>query len=249
MAFPAFAVGKQQLLPFAALLLLVTVTLLTLLSLLVRQPTIETDLLQRTRQALAEAGLPTHMVRFNGRDGILSGTVVGEAEAERLQALVGNVYGVRQVENRLVPVSSSTAQQALDVSNVLPPVPTGKLYIPSKKYPIEQIDLSPIQFEYARAELDAESIAVLGQVLAELRKHPGMVIEVSAHTDNEGTALGNLAVSQARAEGVRNYLLSENVDAKQVVAKGYGSTRPVVDHNSAEDSSKNRRVDITVLEE
>ena len=112
MAFPAFAVGKQQLLPFAALLVLVTVTLLTLLSLLVQQPAIETDLLQRTRQALAEAGLPTHIVHFNGRDGVLTGTVAGEADAERLQAIVSSVYGVRHVENHLIPVSTATAQQA-----------------------------------------------------------------------------------------------------------------------------------------
>ena len=86
-------------------------------------------------------------------------------------------------------------------------------------------------------------------MLAELRQHPNMVIEVSAHTEHEGTALGNLAVSQARAEVVRNYLLSQNVAAKQVVAKGYGSTRPLVDHDSAEDASQNRRIEITVLEE
>ena len=65
MAFPAFAVGKQQVLPFVALVVLVTVTVLTSLSLLIQQPTIETDLLQRTRQALAEAGLPTHLIQFD----------------------------------------------------------------------------------------------------------------------------------------------------------------------------------------
>jgi outer membrane protein OmpA-like peptidoglycan-associated protein len=97
--------------------------------------------------------------------------------------------------------------------------------------------------------LDADGMAVLGNVLAALHQHPTMVIEVSAHTDDEGTALGNLAVTQARAEVVRNYLLSQKVDAKQVVAKGYGSTRPIVEHQSAEGSSKNRRIDITVLEE
>ena len=248
MAFPAFAVGKQQLLPFATLLLLVTVILLTGLSLLVQQPAIETDLLQRTRQALAEAGLPTQMVSFNGRDGVLAGTVVGEADVERLQTVVSGVYGVHQVDNRLIPVSSETAQPVLEPVDALLPV-SGTLYTPSKKYPIEQLSLDKLQFEYARAELDADGMAVLGNVLAALHQHPTMVIEVSAHTDDEGTALGNLAVTQARAEVVRNYLLSQKVDAKQVVAKGYGSTRPIVEHQSAEGSSKNRRIDITVLEE
>ncbi|WP_308874577.1 OmpA family protein [Thiothrix subterranea] len=82
----------------------------------------------------------------------------------------------------------------------------------------------------------------------ELRQQPAMIIEVSAHTDHEGTALGNLTVSQARAEVIRNYLLSQGIEAKQVRAKGYGSTRPIVEQSTAE-STRNRRIDITVLEQ
>jgi outer membrane protein OmpA-like peptidoglycan-associated protein len=246
MAFPAFAVGKQQVLPLVALVVLVTVTVLTSLSLLIQQPAIETDLLQRARQALAEADLPTHLIQFDGRDGVLTGTVA-EADAARLQAIVSNVYGVRQVENHLIPVSTATAQQILP--ETLPPNASVGLHTPAKKYPIEQVDLGVIQFAYARADLDAPSMTVLARVLTELRQHPSMVIEVSAHTESAGTALGNMAVSQARADVVRDYLLSQGIEAKQVLAKGYGSTRPVVDHASADGASKNRRIEITVLQE
>jgi outer membrane protein OmpA-like peptidoglycan-associated protein len=244
MAFSALTVSKQQVMPFAALLALVVVAVLTLLSLWVQQPAIETDLLQRARQALAESGLPTHLVHFNGRDGVLTGTIAGEIEAQRLQQIVSSVYGVRHVDNRLIPVSTASAQaDSLEVSSV----PVG-LHTPAKRYPIEKIDLSAIQFEYSRAELDANAVAALEQVLAELRQQPTMIIEVSAHTDHGGTALGNLTVSQARAEVIRNYLLSQGIEAKQVRAKGYGSTRPIVAMNGA-DSQQNRRIDITVLEE
>ncbi|WMP15678.1 OmpA family protein [Thiothrix lacustris] len=249
MAFPALAVGKQQLLPLAALLLLVSVTVLTGISLLIQQPAIETDLLQRTRQALAKAGLPTNIVHFSGRDGVLSGTIASDADVAQLQSVVSSVYGVRDVEVRLVPVKTEAAQPMAEVSATLPSTPNDKLYSPSKKYPIEQIDLSVLQFEYARAELDADGISVLHKVIEILRQHPSMVIEVSAHTDNDGTALGNLTVSQARAEEVRNYLLSQGVATQQVVAQGYGSTRPVADRNHIEESAKNRRIDITVLKE
>ncbi|OQX13106.1 MAG: hypothetical protein BWK73_13160 [Thiothrix lacustris] len=243
MAF-SVTVSKQQVIPVAALLALAAITVLTLLSLWVQQPAIETDLLQRTRQALAESGLPTHLVHFNGRDGVLTGTVAGETEGQRLQQIVSNVYGVRHVENRLIPVSTASAQSD---SLAVPSAPTG-LHIPSNRYPVEKIDLSAIQFAYSRAELDSKATAALEQVLAELRQHPTMIIEVSAHTDHGGTALGNLTVSQARAEVIRNYLLSQGIEAKQVRAKGYGSTRPLVDASAA-DSAQNRRIDITVLEQ
>lgn len=245
MAFSAFTVSKQQVMPFAALLALGAVTVLSLLSLLVQQPAIETDLLQRTRQALAESGLPTHLVYFNGRDGVLTGTIAGEIEGQRLQQIVSSVYGVRHVENRLIPVSTASAQTD---SLTAPSISILGLHTPAKRHPIEQIDLSAIQFKYSRAELNSKAVAALKQVLVELRQQPAMIIEVSAHTGHEGTALGNLTVSQARAEAIRNYLLSQGIEAKQVRAKGYGSTRPIVATSTA-DSQQNRRIDITVLEE
>ncbi|MFN3786598.1 MAG: OmpA family protein, partial [Thiothrix sp.] len=72
---------------------------------------------------------------------------------------------------------------------------------------------------------------------------------VAAHTDNQGTALGNYAVTQERAEVIRNYLLAEGVNANQVIARGYGATRPLVENNTAEQRQKNRRIEITVLKE
>lgn len=245
MAFSAITVSKQQVMPFAALLASVSVTVLTLLSLLIQQPAIETDLLQRTRQALAESGLPTHSIHFNGRDGVLTGTVAGETEGQRLQQIVSSVYGVRHVENRLIPVSTASAQAD---SLMVPSIPMPGLHTPARRYPIEQIDLDAIQFEYSRAELNSKAVSALEQVLAELRQQPAMIIEVSAHTDHDGTALGNLTVSQARAEVIRNYLLSQGIEAKQVRAKGYGFTRPVVGSSTA-NSQQNRRIEITVLEE
>lgn len=241
-------VDKQQLYPLAALMTLVVVTVLTLLSVLLQQPAIETDLLQRTRQALAEAGLPADMIRFSGRDGILTGAVASEAEAERLQAVVGSVDGVRVVKNRLIPASAAIPVQQQDTPELFP-APSNGLHKPSRKYPVEQINLGSIQFEYSKAELNSEAIGALEQVVAELQKNLAMRIEVSAHTDNQGTALGNLAITQARAEVIRNYLLSQGIEAKQVKAKGYGSARPVADNATTEGARQNRRIDITVLEE
>lgn len=247
MAFSTFTVRKQQVLPFAALLAVLVVGVLTLLSLLIQQPAIETDLLQRTRQALIESGLPTHLVYFDGRDAVLTGTVAGESEGQRLQEIVSSVDGVRHVENRLIPVSTATASAQADDLGVSP-LSSSSLYTPVKRYPVEKIDLSAVEFEYSRAELNSDAVTALDQVLVELRQQPTMVIEVAAHTDHGGTALGNLTVSQARAEVIRNYLLSQGIEAKQVRAKGYGSTRPIVAHGSA-DSSRNRRIEITVVEQ
>lgn len=237
---------RQQLMPLAALLVLAIVGVLTLVGLWWWQPAIETDLLQRTRQAVVEAGLPTDGVHFSGRDGILTGTIASESEAARLQAVVSSVYGVRTVENRLIP--AATARLPAPPSDTLV-MENAALHTPRKTHPLEQLDLSAVQFEYARAELNERATQALAPVITSLKQQPNTVIEVAAHTDNQGTALGNYAVTQERAEVIRNYLLAQGVNANQVVAKGYGATRPLVENNTAEQRQQNRRIEITVLKE
>lgn len=244
---------KQQLIPLAALLTLLTVTLLTLLVLLLRLPAIETDLLQRTRQALTEAGLPTENIRFDGRDGILTGTVGNETDVELLENVVANVWGVRAVRSHLITANSKEATDVAAKAEIMSPLTgqadQGALHTPSREYAIEQVNLDAIRFEYSRAELDEAAVEALDKVVAELQGNPDMNIEVSAHTDNRGTALGNMAVTQARAEAVRNYLLSKGIESRRVVAQGYGSTRPVADNSSSEGREQNRRIEITVIRE
>lgn len=238
---------RQQLMPLAALLVLAIVSVLTLVGLWWWQPAIETDLLQRTRQAVVEAGLSADGVHFSGRDGILIGTISSDSDAARLQAVVSSVYGVRSVENRLIP--AATARLPTSASDTLPMGEAATRHIPRKTHPLEQLDLSAIQFEYARVELKERATQALAPVITHLKQQPNTVIEVAAHTDNQGTALGNYAVTQERAEVIRNYLLAQGVSANQVVAKGYGATRPLVENNTPEQHQQNRRIEITVLKE
>ena len=241
---------KQQVFPLMAFLAVLVVVTLTLFTVLFKQSAIETDLLQRSRQALIEAGFSSTGLQFKGRDGVLSGTVASEEEAGEMLTITEQVDGVRAVENLLVVATSSTgvAQSQLPLDT---PTPTRTgLHVPAREYEIEQIDLSGIRFAYAKADLNPDQVAPLQDVVAYLRQHPDMVIEVSAHTDSKnGTALGNMAVTQARADAIRNYLLSQGVNAAQVVAQGYGSVRPVADNETDDGREKNRRIEITVLKE
>ena len=53
-----------------------------------------------------------------------------------------------------------------------------------------------------------------------------------------------MTVSQARADAMRAYLISKDVLPEQVIANGYGATRPIVKPAS---DIKNRRAEIVVL--
>ena len=76
-----------------------------------------------------------------------------------------------------------------------------------------------------------------------------MKVEVGGHTDNQGKPKANMTLSQARAEAVRTYLLQKypSIKPEQLVAKGYGSSRPVITVDSEAARAINRRVEFKVL--
>jgi outer membrane protein OmpA-like peptidoglycan-associated protein len=52
-----------------------------------------------------------------------------------------------------------------------------------------------------------------------------------------------LKLSQERADAVRNYLVSTGVSADQVVAAGFGKSRPIASNDTSEGRAQNRRVE------
>jgi len=82
-----------------------------------------------------------------------------------------------------------------------------------------------------------------------LKRYPNRDILVGGHTALAGTADGRMKLSVERAKAVTDYLLSKNVrTADRIVVRGYGAEKPVADNRTEEGKRKNRRVEITILE-
>ncbi len=77
-----------------------------------------------------------------------------------------------------------------------------------------------------------------------LNDNPDVQIGLSGHTDSIGTRLTNLAISKARADGVRAQLVARGIDASRIKAFGYGARLPVGDNATASGRQTNRRVDV-----
>jgi OOP family OmpA-OmpF porin len=89
---------------------------------------------------------------------------------------------------------------------------------------------------------------LLREAAAKIRQLPaGTVIEVGGHTDNTGDAAANVALSQQRAEAVRNALIQAGVDPSMLVAKGYGGAAPVSSNDTADGRFRNRRIEYRVV--
>jgi outer membrane protein OmpA-like peptidoglycan-associated protein len=81
-----------------------------------------------------------------------------------------------------------------------------------------------------------------------LRRYPHVRIEVQGHTDLTGNERLNRRLSQERAERVRQLLLSYGAAPSQVVARGYGASRPLWNPEVYQwQQQENRRVEIVLL--
>ena len=83
---------------------------------------------------------------------------------------------------------------------------------------------------------------ISGIVLA----YPDLRLEIEGHTDSVGSDAYNQTLSEKRAGSVRDYLLSNNVSINNVVARGFGKTRPVADNSTSKGRQLNRRVEMIV---
>jgi peptidoglycan-associated lipoprotein len=102
--------------------------------------------------------------------------------------------------------------------------------------PIDKpITVENIFFDFASADLRPESMVALDKLVETLNDNPNITIELSSHTDARGNDEFNLDLSQQRAQSVVNYLISKQIAADRLVAKGYGETQPkVVDRRDHE---------------
>jgi OmpA-OmpF porin, OOP family len=76
---------------------------------------------------------------------------------------------------------------------------------------------------------------------------PGTVLEIAGYTDNTGDAAVNLAISQKRAEAVRDAFIKAGANPDMLVAKGFGSADPIASNETPEGRLRNRRIEYRLV--
>jgi outer membrane protein OmpA-like peptidoglycan-associated protein len=111
------------------------------------------------------------------------------------------------------------------------------------------VTLGDVLFETGQSELKQEAQSSLVEVVDLLQSEPDKKIRIEGHTDGVGEASANLKLSQARAESVLATLVSLGVDASRVSTVGMGEDFPIATNDTPEGRSKNRRVDVILLDD
>lgn len=110
--------------------------------------------------------------------------------------------------------------------------------------------LEKVQFEFGKAVIRPESYGLLSEIASVILQVPGLGrVEVGGHTDNKGSDTFNLDLSRDRAFAVREYLIAQGVPANQLMAVGYGESRPIDTNKTESGREANRRVEFQLIDQ
>ena len=101
-----------------------------------------------------------------------------------------------------------------------------------------------VEFETGSTRLTARGQAVLNDVADVLPKLRADKVQIIGHTDSVGSRTTNLALSQARADAVKAYLVDKGLPVSRFEAMGAGPDQPVASNNTPDGRAKNRRIEL-----
>lgn len=164
-------------------------------------------------------------LRVEGNNVSLRGDVASEAQRQQIAGDIASALNPTYIVNNGLRVAASE-QSVLDAALA------------------DRI----IEFESGKAALTPAGMEVLNQMAAAMHKLKGVKVEVIGHTDNAGSRAGNLSLSQARAEAVKAYVVSQGIAGELIAVSGEGPDRPVADNRTAEGRARNRRIEFKVIQ-
>jgi len=202
--------------------------LILLISQLLRQ--IPETLELNARGVLSNSEYPDLSVKADGRILQLRGTVDTDKPITSLVERLSAITGVQTVVQNVTMIDKASVLEASRQSFL---------------QALAKIDTRGVAFLPGSASFTEESAAPLAQLHAVLENYPQGRVRIEGHTDNTGPDSVNLRISRDRAAAVANYLMARGVSADQLIVKGYGSTQPIDDNNTANGRASNRRIEVS----
>ncbi len=205
----------------------------------------------KTQYEIANAGIEGVAIDFERdpsitRNAILSGNV---SEDQRNKALsiaenisgIGNVRWADDSANDSM-ARNSAAHDTKEIAANETDDPAIQAVVAKCQSGVNSItDGKNINFRSGSSYVTPNSYGLLDEIVAAIKPCAGVKLEVQGHTDLMGAADVNQRLSEGRAASVRDELIKRGLDADRVIAKGYGSSKPLENARTSAANAKNRR--------
>ena len=104
-----------------------------------------------------------------------------------------------------------------------------------------------VLFDFDKADIRTDAAKALAHLATIIRANPNGHTRLEGHTDSVGNDKYNQALSERRAESVKNWLVTrESLDASKLVTKGWGKTKPIAPNDTDANRQKNRRLEAII---
>lgn len=97
-------------------------------------------------------------------------------------------------------------------------------------------------------QLSRDAQLALDRTMNAFLRYPDIILSVTSHTDNRGSAADNLALSKQRLNTVVSYMVMTGIEARRIQPFAYGESRPRAPNATLEGRERNRRIEIHVIE-
>ncbi len=112
----------------------------------------------------------------------------------------------------------------------------------------EKIVLQNLYFKQSEPEIMPASFQELNDLANILWENKTIDVQIEGHTDNTGNPEDLLALSEKRAEAVKQFLIEKNIKPNRLSIKGFGGSQPIFDNPKTEaERQANRRVEIRII--
>jgi outer membrane protein OmpA-like peptidoglycan-associated protein/Mg-chelatase subunit ChlD len=122
----------------------------------------------------------------------------------------------------------------------------------NERVPVLEVDkkfiIDNILFDFNKASFDQSFVPELRTALAMLREYTAMHVEIRGHTDYIGSDEYNIALSDARARSVKQFLVQRGIADDRITTRGMGKTQPIAPNDTELGRRLNRRTEIVITQ-
>ena len=165
-----------------------------------------------------------------------------EQNQQRLSGQIDELMAISNAAKGGAKAAQDTADAAVAGVNA-----TNKRITDLDDYVVQST--TTVNFRVNSAVLSSEAKASLDQMAATAMTMKGYAVEVTGFASAEGSTAKNKALSQRRAQAVKDYLIeTHNVPLRRFVESyGFGELQAVADNTTREGREQNRRVEVKLL--
>ena len=89
---------------------------------------------------------------------------------------------------------------------------------------LKVLDVGEIEFDLNESKITRSIAIELDKIVVLMMVKPTINVQLKSHTDSRGPDTYNINLTEARAQSMVNYIVSNGIDSNRITGKGYGET-------------------------